>query len=150
MRPPSPYLANESGDVEMGTPPSPLSPLTLSSPVEPSPWMALQEGMAQASAPEVEGVSRLAYLIHLSLTPLQWCYSCVDGGDLVICGLCDRAICTTTCLDLPIKFEDVQGSNYTFACPKCHDNYYDKTPAPYFVRRLCLLRPRWLKTPRLF
>jgi hypothetical protein len=144
MRPPSPYPAYESRDVEMGSPPSPLSPLTMSSPVEPPPWIAWQEGMAQASAPELEEVSCQVCLIPLSPTPLQWCYSCVGGEDLVICGLCDRAICTTTCLDLPIKFKDIQGPSYAFACPKCHDDYYGKTPgvtvAPYFVRRPCFLR----------
>lgn len=60
----------------------------------------------------------------------------MDGGDLVMCDLCGRAICTTRCMTLPIDFETLRsekGKDYSFACPTCHNNAYRKKLEPYFV-----------------
>jgi hypothetical protein len=69
------------------------------------------------------------------LTPLQWCYSCVDGGGLMSCDLCDRTICDK-CVTLQTPTGDIHKLGYQFACPTCHTQFYfnlRKTYSPYFV-----------------
>ncbi|KAH9990729.1 hypothetical protein BJV77DRAFT_1068791 [Russula vinacea] len=44
----------------------------------------------------------------------DWCYSCMDGRDLIACDLCERLICTMRCLELPISFTDLEKSAYRF------------------------------------
>ena len=61
----------------------------------------------------------------------------MDGGKLVICDLCDRAICMTRCITLPLNYEDLTSAkDLSFACPTCHNDAYRKTPRPYFVSSL--------------
>ena len=75
---------------------------------------------------------------------LQWCYSCMDGGMLVICDLCNRAICMTRCITLPLNYEDLTSAkNLSFACPTCHNDAYRKTPRPYFVSLLAQFVSTW-------
>jgi hypothetical protein len=64
----------------------------------------------------------------------QWCYSCVDGGLLIICDKCSRTMCYKTCLELPCLVEQVKP--YIFICPTCHNDYHrakGRTPQPYYV-----------------
>jgi hypothetical protein len=115
----------DTSDVHMSSPPA-LPSL---------PGQAQEKAVAKAKALDLD-VSNHSFLnIYLLTASLQWCYSCIDGGNLVMCDLCDRAICTTRCLKFPIEFTEVKKSNLGFACPTCHNDYYHrlKMAMPYFV-----------------
>ena len=77
-------------------------------------------------------VSNLIFNLHI-FNFWQWCYSCLDGGDLIICDLCARAICMDRCIKFDLKFEELDP--YKFVCPSCHNDYsrVSKTMSPYFV-----------------
>ncbi|KAH9984339.1 hypothetical protein BJV77DRAFT_966235 [Russula vinacea] len=44
----------------------------------------------------------------------DWCYSCMDGGNLLACDLCERVICTMRCLEIPISFEELEKSSSSY------------------------------------
>ena len=115
-------------DAIMSSPPS--SP-RLASP--PAARQVQQRGRGQGSTNNANvDVRYLILQIILCLTTLQWCYSCVDRGDMIICDLCSRTICTIRCIKLP-NIESLGSSQYWFACPTCHNDVYKKNPSPYFV-----------------
>ncbi|KAH9984523.1 hypothetical protein BJV77DRAFT_966060 [Russula vinacea] len=53
----------------------------------------------------------------------NWCYSCMDGGNLLACDLCERVICTMRCLEIPILFEELEksSSSYRFQGGTCRE-----------------------------
>lgn len=113
--------------------------IIMSSPLPITPPQAMRDLPAGHTVREAD-VRNLSILLLLLFTLAQWCYSCVDGGNLIVCNLCARALCTK-CIQLPISYEDLAKSNYWFACPTCHYEQEDKRKrAQYFVRHIFLFR----------
>ena len=76
-------------------------------------------------------VSKLIATLFFAEVSTQWCYSCIDGGDLMLCDVCDRAMCTTRCMEIPVPI--AQCEKLCFICPSCHNTHYRKNLQPYFV-----------------
>jgi hypothetical protein len=131
----SPAQARVSSDQEM------LSPLSSpgSSPVASRPAEEESEE-EEAALPQEVCIPRLSSMLYVIMR-FQWCYSCVDGGDLIICDFCDRAMCTTRCLGLPDKltFKTLTRRGIYFICPTCHNDYYRGKLAPPTPYRVCSL-----------
>ena len=62
---------------------------------------------------------RLLNSIQYSTDFLQWCCSCGDGGSLLDCNSCERAVCGS-CLTIPRCSELIKEPDIKFVCMACH------------------------------
>ncbi|KAH8976386.1 hypothetical protein EDB86DRAFT_2841066 [Lactarius hatsudake] len=67
----------------------------------------------------------------------QYCFLCGNGGDLIFCDNCSRAICIgsgSQCLGLPVtsRYKD---RDILFICPPCHQDgdRKERKPRPYYA-----------------
>ena len=48
---------------------------------------------------------------------IQWCCSCRDGGDVVICTTCETSSVCRLCVDFKLEDEE---DTISFECPTCY------------------------------
>jgi hypothetical protein len=65
----------------------------------------------------------------------QWCFGCEDGGKLIDCDSCPRAVCTKC---IPQLADVGNGAGDIFKCPVCHLRDPRALRQPYMVGKLRL------------
>ena len=67
--------------------------------------------------------------------PSQFCYLCLNGGQLHVCDNCPRAICHV-CLP---PHTDLEIGDLTFLCLICHsETFQDDKECAYYVRAILI------------
>jgi hypothetical protein len=132
-------MRSTGGKSERMAPPKkrPSEDVHMTSPPPPEQVQRREIGMSKRRRGNVTSEVSNAFIeISPPLTHLQWCFSCVNGGELLTCELCDRSICHPKCVTLPVELDALKESDFAFACPTCHTDYFfkeKKTYRPYFV-----------------
>jgi hypothetical protein len=85
--------------------------------------------LTESGADNGEKVSEIVFRIRIGFLNIinQICYMCLKGGQIIICDLCDQALCGK-CVELPNEIP----SGSQFLCPACHIEKF-KAGLPYYV-----------------
>jgi len=76
-------------------------------------------------------------MLIAKLTSQDFCYICINGGDLLSCDQCSRVMCKAH-IPLP-QSQGINVASSIFICVACHLRIFaSPKPAPFFVSDLNL------------